>query len=155
MNNACLYQPILQAQCQERMRWRDRERDRWTGKMREIPGLIKMSTVHQQCETLKLKKLSEGEVSSLAYLIKGLLYSLNVFRLLSEVTNCRPKPFRAIRSSRKETESLNTCYNSLLPLHQTILLFFLLLLSSTAIKVILLMLNAKMVSYDMSCLECS
>lgn len=58
---------------------------------------------------LKLKKLSEGEVPPLVNLIKGLLFSLKVFLLLSEFTNCRPKPLRAICSSGKETESLNTC----------------------------------------------
>ena len=38
MNNACLYQPILQAQCSERERDEEieRERDRWKGKVREI-----------------------------------------------------------------------------------------------------------------------
>lgn len=65
-------------------------------------------------EMLKLKKLSEGEVPSLTNLIKGLLYSLKVFILLSEFTNCRPKPLRAIRFSGEETESLNTCYNKVL-----------------------------------------
>lgn len=62
-------------------------------------------------ETLKLKKLSDGEVPSLAYLIKDLFYSFKVFLLLSEFTNCRPMPFRAIHSPRTETESLNTCYD--------------------------------------------